>query len=113
MTEVQFVTLMQKMGAFDSPDDTKRALETVIKSLTEVLIQGGEIMLEGLGAFSVVEDKFPIRGPTRIPGYPYPKKEILTKQQLLEDIRKQYYLEKNVKVIFDKALEQKINKVSL
>ncbi len=109
MTEKSFEMLMQKMGEYDSSNDAKIALNSILASLTQSLINGEEIILKGVGAFKVIEDEVAMKGPTRIPGYPYPEKEILTIQQLKEDIRSHYYLVKRVKVVFDKTLEQKIN----
>ena len=111
MTEKSFEILMQKMGEYDSPNDAKMGLDSIVASLTQVLINGEDIVLEGLGSFKVVEDEVPMRGPTKIPGYSYPDKEILTPRQLKEDMHKHYHLVKSVKVVFDKTLEQKINKV--
>ena len=111
MTEKSFEILMQKMGEYDSSNDAKKVLNSIVDSLTQLLINGEDIVLEGLGAFKVIEDEVPMRGPTRIPGYPYPKQELLTVKQIKEDIRRHYHLVKRVKVAFDKTLEQKINKV--
>jgi len=111
MTEEQFETLMQQMGEYDSSNDVKIALNSILASLTQLLINGEDIVLEGLGDFKVIEDEVAMKGPTRIPGYPYPKQELLTVKQIKEDIRRHYYSVKRVKVLFDKTLEQKINEV--
>ena len=111
MTEKSFEILMQKMGEYDSSNDAKMVLNSIVVSLTQLLINGEDIVLEGLGVFKVIEDAIPMKGPTRIPGHPYPKKEILTIQQLKEDIRRNYPIVKSVTVSFDKTLKQKINKV--
>ena len=111
MTEKSFEILMQKMGEYDSSNDAKMVLNSIVASLTQLLINGEDIVLEGLGVFKVIEDEVAMKGPTRIPGHSYPEKEILTIKQLKEDIRRHYPLVKRVKVSFDKTLEQKINKV--
>ena len=112
MTEKDFEALMQKRGAYDSLNDAKTAFNAIVASLTQSLVKGENITLEGLGNFKVIEDEIPMRGPTRIPGYSYPEREIRTLQQLKEDIRRHYYSVKRVKVAFDKTLEQKINKMN-
>ena len=113
MTEKSFEIFMQKMDKNDSPNDAKMALASIVASLTQLLVNGDDIVLEGLGTFKVIEEEVPMKGPTWIPGYSYPKKEIHTIQQLEEDMRKRYYTVKRVKVAFDKILKQKINKAIL
>ena len=99
MTEEDFEACMQKMGAYGSQTDAKIALDAVVNSLMQSLLKGEDVMLEGLGTFTVMVIDAAMKGPTLVPGYP--KREFY----------KSAHSTKRVKIKFDKALKHKINEV--
>ena len=100
MTEKSFEILMQKMGEYDSSNDAKMVLNSIVASLTQLLVKGEDIMLEEFGTFRVTANDVAMRGPTVVPGYPaYPREKFYSNR----------YKTKIVKIKFDKVLKQKIN----
>ena len=107
MTEKDFESLMQKIGAYDSLNDAQIALSAIVTSLTQSLANGEDVVLEGLGTFTVIDTEVPMRITRNIPGYP--PHELLTIEQIKQDFRMRYLLMKKVEVDFEKALIQEIN----
>jgi len=101
MTEEKFETHMKTMGNYTSLTDAKIALDAVVKSLRQAMVEGEEVELEGLGTFMIVVSDVPMKGPTKVPGYDY-KSELNLSNPF--DI-------KSVKIRFDKVLKHKINNV--
>ena len=101
MTEEKFETHMKTMGNYTSLADTKIVLDAVVNSLTQAMVEGEEVELEGLGTFMIVVSAVPMKGPTKVPGYDYKSEPNLSNPF---DI-------KSVKVRFDKVLKHKINNV--